>query len=121
MATITNSNAESFGVVNAGNDVVISQARYIFPGANGGAAINTPWFDLSNSRTYSEGDEIVLPVGDAVLTLPPGEFGDDLARAFVDDFLHRRGVPVMELGHNSLEVVNNRGYSEQTVEVTAAT
>lgn len=110
MATMDNSAEINFGTAAGG--LTVSQYRASF-GSNT-LAINTGWIALNEERQFVQNDPLKVPAGDLNIEIPRGDFPNTFAKAFLDDFLARRGTTVtVELGHSGSEITDS-GYSEQT-------
>lgn len=119
MAFIKNTNLEDFGDVAGAAGITLSQFKLIFD-VGGSNELDFGWLTLSNSRSLAQGDPIDMPIGDLSMELPAGTLTNAVAKAFMDDFLHRRGTaPTVRLGHSGAELTDT-GYTAQTVEVAAS-
>ena len=125
MAYITNTNEENFGTVSAGADITVSHYSVILNyGVSGEELLITE--DLAASRTYTEGDPLILPAGALDINLPNGELTDAAVLAAWNAYLAAKtggatvllGTGAMGATGKTSEVLTTRGYSRQATELS---
>lgn len=123
MAYMTNSNAEDFGDLTAGANVVVSHGSLIFNYGVAGELLL--WTGaLAASRTFVAGDPIELPAGALDINLPAGALEDEAVKAAYDALIADKSNLTMSLGTGAMGAagktneVSGRGYSRQVVEIT---
>ena len=110
MALMDNSAKISFGTAAAA--VTVSQYRATW--GSGATEIATGWIDLDESRAFLADDSLEILAGELNIEIPKGDFPNAFAKAFLDDFLGRRGANAnVELGHGG-SALTDSGYSAQS-------
>lgn len=125
MATMSNSNRESFGNV-AQAQTTISHYAIVFNYGQGSAVVLVSEA-LETPRTLAVGEPMEFPVSAFVYTLPAGDGTAAGAKALLDAMIAQHGNPTILLGTgamgdaaNANEVPAARGYARQVMEMTTA-
>ena len=133
MAYLTNSQQENFGTVGGNANVTVTHASLIFDygGDSDGDDDDEVllWTGrLAVARTFTPGDEIILPAGALDINLPNGDLEDAAVKLAWDQLIaYKVQNPTMLLATASMgstgknnEVTAN-GYSRQGVELSTGT
>ena len=132
MATMSNTNREMFGTLNAGPNVTITDYALIFNVDSSSSTIGDEELlfvtgSLRNQRVLAEGDPMDFLAGSFVYTLPEGQATAAAAKALLDSLIAHYGNPTVLLGTGAMgstgkanEVPTARGYSRQVMEMTIA-
>ena len=128
MSYITNANEENFGTLTSGADVTVSHYSAILNyGIAGEIVLITN--AIGTSRTYTAGDDLVLPAGSMDLNLPAGNGNDNAIKEMIDTYLAAKtggitvslGIAAMTTTGKANEIPSSRGYTRQVVETTTGT
>ena len=118
MATMSNTNEESFGTMGA----AVTITHFVLKWGTAIAFSKT----LTASRTYASGDEVVMEAGDLDVTLTNNEGGAAWTKDLLDEYITANGSPTVTLhtddpgSSGSNNEVTTTGYSSQTIEMTTA-
>ena len=130
MAYMTNTNAENFGTVAGGSNVVVSHASLILNFGETGVLLL--WTGtLAATRTYVQGDPIELPAGALDINWPNGALQDAAVLEAIDDLIAAKahgatlhlGTGAMGAAGTTNEVADSgylTGNGRPTIELTTA-